>query len=240
MKKPEIDRGKIVILSGAGVSAPSGLATFRSSGGLWEQHRIEDVATPEGWSANPQLVLDFYNERRVAASEALPNDAHKAIAALERNFRVVVITQNVDDLHERAGSTEVIHLHGELTKARSSVNGSLIYDIGKSSIRIGDVGGDGSQLRPHIVWFGEEVLRFEEAQAHVLEAGRILVVGTSLAVFPAAGLATHARYGAEKVLVDLDPPPAPFGFRVLRGAAEIIVPDLVRLWNESKSNVDPT
>lgn len=197
MKKP-INPAKIVVISGAGISAPSGLGTFRSVDGLWARHRIEDVATPEGWAANPQLVLEFYNERRLAAADALPNAAHIAIASLEKYFEVVVITQNVDDLHERAGSTAVIHLHGEHSKARSSLDENLVYEIGRAKIRIGDLCAHGSQLRPHIVWFGEEVPRYKEARNHVLDAGHVLVVGTSLEVFPAAGLVKYARCHAKK------------------------------------------
>lgn len=230
MTKPEINPKKIVVLSGAGVSAPSGLATFRGAYGLWENHRITDVATPEAWRRNPELVLKFYNERRSALERAQPNAAHLALAELQAFFEVVVITQNVDDLHERAGSKHVIHLHGELTKARSTRDDSLVYEIGYKPIKPGDTCALGSQLRPHIVWFGEEVPRFDEAVRQMADAGRVLVVGTSLAVYPAAGLAIHARSQAVKVLVDLDPPDAPFGFQVLRGSAEIVVPGLVKSW----------
>jgi len=230
MPKPDINPKKIVVLSGAGVSAPSGLATFRGADGLWENHRITDVATPEAWHRNPELVLKFYNERRAALERAQPNAAHLALASLEESFEVVVITQNVDDLHERAGSKTVIHLHGELTKARSSVDESLVHEIGYKPIKLGDTCARGSQLRPHIVWFGEDVPLFDQAVRQVQDAGRVLVVGTSLAVYPAAGLAIHARFQAEKVLVDIDPPDAPFGFEVLRGSAEIVVPGLVKRW----------
>jgi NAD-dependent deacetylase len=152
MAKPEINPRKIVVLSGAGLSAPSGLKTFRDTGGLWQQYRLEEVATPEAWARHPQVVLDFYNERRTKACAASPNAGHQAIAELEEHYEVVVVTQNVDDLHERAGSTRIIHVHGELTKARSTVDDSLIYEIGGKPIRLGDQCALGSQLRPHIVW----------------------------------------------------------------------------------------
>jgi NAD-dependent deacetylase len=228
--KPTINPDKIVILSGAGISAPSGLATFRDADGLWENHRIEEVATPDAWRRNPALVTRFYNERRAKAAAAQPNAAHLAVAELERRFETVVITQNVDDLHERAGSSRVFHLHGELRKVCSSRDRSLSCDIGSRSVEIGDLCELGSQLRPDIVWFGEEVRHYETAKAHIMEAGRFLVVGTSLAVFPAAGLVRFARYKAEKVLIDLNPGKRPFGFRVVRGSADQAVPEIVRQW----------
>lgn len=221
---------KIVVLTGAGISAPSGLKTFRDSDGLWEKYRIDDVATPEGWVRNPQLVLEFYNARRTQACAAQPNAGHLAIAQLERRFHVVVVTQNVDDLHERAGSTKVIHLHGELTKARSTREPSLVYSIGAKTICIGDYCERGSQLRPHIVWFGEEVQYYDVALAHVCEADKLLVVGTSLSVFPAAGLAQYAPERAEKYLIDPNPPPAPQGFTVLEGSADKVLPELIAGW----------
>ena len=221
-------RRRLVVLSGAGLSAPSGLRTFRDSGGLWERHRIEDVATPDAWRANPARVLEFYNKRRLEAAAAVPNEGHRAIAALEPDYEVVVITQNVDDLHERAGSSWVIHLHGELSKARSTVDPRLIYPIGTAPIHMGDHCSLGSQLRPDIVWFGEEVPRIEEAIPHLQEAGTLIVVGTSLSVFPAASLIDHVPSSAVKILVDIDPPEVPAGFRVLEGSAELVLPNLVR------------
>jgi NAD-dependent deacetylase len=160
----------------------------------------------------------------------LPNAGHHAIAELEQCYEVVVVTQNVDNLHERAGSTNVIHVHGELTKARSTADDSLIYEIGDRPIHLGDHCPLGSQLRPHIVWFGENVMRLDEAQGHFLNAGWVLVVGTSLTVFPVAGLVDHAPDAAEKVLVDLDATAGPHGFRVMRGSADVILPELVRDW----------
>lgn len=230
MPKPPINPQKIVVLSGAGISAASGLATFRDQSGLWSRYRIEDVATPEAWARQPEVVLEFYNERRAQAVAALPNDAHRAVAALEAKFEVVVITQNVDDLHERAGSRRVIHLHGELTKARSTADAASIREIGGAPIRLGDRCALGGQLRPHIVWFGEEVQHMETAAEEIESAGRVLVVGTSLSVFPAAGLVRHARYGAEKILVDLEAEQRPYGFKVYRGAAEKVLPAMVEKW----------
>jgi NAD-dependent deacetylase len=178
----------LVVLSGAGISAESGIATFRDSDGLWENHSIEDVATPQGFDRDPELVLRFYNERRAKLNSVKPNTGHEILAELEENFQVTIITQNVDNLHERAGSTKVIHLHGELTKARSSRNPNEIIEIGTKDIKIGDKSADGSQLRPHIVWFGEAVPMIELATEITASADILVVVGTSLQVYPAAGL----------------------------------------------------
>lgn len=199
---------KIVVLTGAGISAESGIKTFRDSGGLWENHRVEDVASPEGWCNNQQLVLNFYNERRKQLLECKPNRAHFALAELERKYEVTIITQNVDDLHERAGSTNVIHLHGELLKARSCEDENLIYDWNKD-IMEGDVCERGSQLRPHIVWFGEAVPLMETAVPIVREAAIFIVVGTSLVVYPAAGLVNYTRYEIPKWLIDANDMPLP-------------------------------
>ena len=207
--KPDLNPAKIVVFSGAGLSAPSGLRTFRDSGGLWEQYRFEDVATPEAWARQPEVVLDFYNQRRTQARAALPNAGHRAIAELERHYEVVVVTQNVDDLHERAGSTQVIHVHGELTKARSTTDSSLIFEIGDKPIRLGDRCPKGSQLRPHIVWFGEAVPKIEEALPVVQQADIFIVVGTSLVVYPAAGLINYTGYEVPKWLIDPDDMPLP-------------------------------
>jgi NAD-dependent deacetylase len=178
----------IVVLSGAGISAESGLATFRDNDGLWEKHNVNDVATPEAFQRDPGLVLRFYNERRRQLANTQPNRAHRLLAELERSYRVTIVTQNVDDLHERGGSTQVLHLHGELTKARSSKNPRAIYTIGYRDIRLGERSQDSSQLRPHIVWFGEEVPMLEVAIDIVRSADDLLIVGTSLQVYPAAGL----------------------------------------------------
>ncbi|HLP50952.1 MAG TPA: NAD-dependent deacylase [Chitinophagales bacterium] len=192
---------KIVVLTGAGISAESGIKTFRDSNGLWEDHRVEDVASPEGWAANMELVLNFYNQRRKQLLQCTPNRAHIALAELEEKYDVTIVTQNVDDLHERGGSTNIIHLHGELLKMRSSVDENLVYNC------IGDiaVGGKcprGSQLRPYIVWFGEAVPKIEEAVNVVRQADILLVIGTSLVVYPAAGLINYSRYEIPKWLID--------------------------------------
>ena len=183
---------KLVVLSGAGVSAESGLKTFRDSDGLWEGYNIEDVATPGAWRRNRELVLEFYNYRRKNVLAAQPNAAHYGLASLQDDFDVHIITQNIDDLHERAGSRKVLHLHGEIFKMRSEKNEALVYDI-RDDIRLGDTAGDGAQLRPHIVWFEEPVPKIEEAIPIVNDADILVVVGTSLVVYPAAGLITYSR-----------------------------------------------
>ena len=193
---------KLVVLTGAGISAESGLKTFRDSGGLWENHSIEDVATPQGWAKNPELVLQFYNDRRAKACEAQPNAGHLALVELEKHFDVNIITQNVDSLHEKAGSTKVLHLHGELSKVRSIKNNEFITDIGGNPIYLGDLAEDGHQLRPHIVWFGEQVPMIEPAAAIAAEADIFVVVGTSLQVYPAAGLIYSVNKSAPKFIVD--------------------------------------
>jgi NAD-dependent deacetylase len=194
----------LVVLSGAGVSAESGISTFRDAGGLWEGHDVMEVASPEGFAANPRLVLDFYNKRRAQLHQVQPNEAHFCIAGLERNYQVHVITQNVDDLHERAGSSQVTHLHGELKKARSSENSYEIQDC-HGDINLGDLSADGSQLRPHIVWFGEEVPAMDQAIEIVSKADVLLIVGTSMQVYPAAGLKDFAPSTTPIYFVD----PAP-------------------------------
>lgn len=196
-----MDKQKLVVLSGAGVSAESGLKTFRDSDGLWEGHRVEDVATPEAWYRNPQLVLDFYNMRRQNVATAEPNAAHLAIARLEEQYDVTIVTQNIDDLHERAGSTNVMHLHGEIFKMRSEKNEELVYPI-RGDIQLGDVAQDGAQLRPHIVWFGEPVYMIEHAIPVMQEADVFVLVGTSLVVYPAAGLVDYVRDSVPKYVLD--------------------------------------
>jgi len=195
---------KIVVLSGAGVSAESGIKTFRDADGLWEGHDVMEVATPQGWQANRALVLKFYNDRRRQLFEVEPNDAHKIIASLERSFEIDVITQNVDDLHERAGSTQVLHLHGELKKSRSTLDAHLVYEC-LTDIKEGDVCEKGSQLRPHIVWFGEDVPLLETAAVKVSMADIIIVIGTSMQVYPAAGLVGYAKRDA--LIFYIDPKP---------------------------------
>ena len=225
---------KVVVFTGAGVSAESGLKTFRDISGLWNEYAIEDVASPEGWKRNPSAVLGFYNERRQAVLAAKPNDAHKAIASLEAKFDVVVITQNIDDLHERAGSTNVIHVHGEILKARSSVDPSLVYGLTKPAIEMGELCEKGSQLRPDVVWFGEEVRRLEDCVGHFATASRVLTIGTSLTVYPAAGLVKKASFQAEKYLVSPEVQKVPYGFRFLRGSAATVVPHVVTCWLEGR------
>jgi NAD-dependent deacetylase len=199
-------RPRLVVLSGAGMSAESGIATFRGAGGLWEGHRVEEVASPEGFAAQPELVLEFYNQRRRQIVEARPNEGHFALARLEDLFDVHVITQNIDDLHERAGSTQVLHLHGEIRKARSTRDPRVVVNLPGSELSLGDFGPDGAQLRPHIVWFGESVPMIDPAMDLVQTADVVIVVGTSLQVYPAAGLVGYAPPSAPVHVVDPNTP----------------------------------
>ncbi len=192
---------KLVVLSGAGISAESGIKTFRDSNGLWENHRVEDVASPEGFAKNPKLVFDFYNLRRRQLKDVYPNDAHKILAELEKDFDVQIITQNVDDLHERAGSSKVLHLHGELKKARP-VNSDTQIIPWEKDLNIGDLSFDGIQLRPHIVWFGEMVPEMENAVDLVSDADIFLVIGTSMQVYPAASLIHYIPENCEVFVID--------------------------------------
>lgn len=194
--------GTVVALSGAGMSQESGLATFRDNNGLWEQYDVYEVATPEAWRRDPELVQRFYNERRKQLLGCEPNLAHKYLAKLEEVCQVKVVTQNSDDLHERGGSSDVLHLHGELRKARSSVDESLVYDIDGWKLSMDDKCGLGSQLRPHVVWFGESVPMIEVAAEVVRDADLLLVIGTSLSVYPAAGLLYEVKHGVPVVLID--------------------------------------
>jgi len=193
---------KIVILSGAGISAESGISTFRDNNGLWENHRVEEVATPEAWQANKELVLKFYNQRRKQLFEVEPNNGHRALVDLEQKFDVHIVTQNVDDLHERAGSSKVLHLHGELKKVRSTLDPRLIYEMDSWELKLGDLCEKGSQLRPHIVWFGESVPNIIPAVEIVQDADIFIIVGTSLNVYPAAGLSNEVKPGTPIYLVD--------------------------------------
>jgi len=195
---------KIVILSGAGISAESGIKTFRDSDGLWEGHNVMDVATPEGFQRNPELVLDFYNQRRRQLHEVKPNLGHQILAELERNFDIHIITQNVDNLHEQAGSSRVLHLHGELFKVRSVRNENHIIDW-QHDLILGDVDQNGHQLRPHIVWFGEPVPALEQAISLVQKAGILIVIGTSLQVYPAAGLLNYTKENIPIYYIDPHP-----------------------------------
>lgn len=227
--KPEaIMKKNLVVLTGAGISAESGLKTFRDADGLWENYRVEDVATPMAWTKDPALVLKFYNERRQDVLKAQPNAAHLALVRLEEYFNVTIITQNIDDLHERAGSKNIIHLHGEILKSRSSVDPDLLYDC-RGDIHIGDLCEMGSQLRPHVVWFHEAVPMMEPAAAVSSEAQIFLVIGTSLQVYPAAGLVNYAPYSSFKFLVDPNIPEVPRlkNLEIMEEKASVGVPLLV-------------
>jgi len=208
---------KLVVFSGAGISAESGIRTFRDSGGLWEQFRIEDVATPEAWHKNQALVLEFYNQRRKQVMEAQPNEAHKLFAELQKQFDVQVVTQNVDDLHERAGSEHVLHLHGEIMKARSSVDENLLYPLLTHELKAGELCEKGSQLRPHIVWFGELVKEMEHANYLASQSDLFVVIGTSLNVYPAAGIINFVLPSVPKWLVD----PVEFDLEYIKGLKQI-------------------
>lgn len=219
---------KIVVLTGAGMSAESGISTFRDAGGLWDQYPVEQVATPEGYAANPQLVTDFYNTRRRQLLTVEPNEGHRLVAQLEKAYEVVVVTQNVDNLHERAGSSLVIHLHGELTKVTSSFqpnNPRYIRELAPEEyeVKMGDTAEDGSQLRPFIVWFGEAVPNIEVAADYVQQADIVIIIGTSLNVYPAAGLLYYAKSDTELYLIDPADVNVPYGRQVeviQKGASE--------------------
>lgn len=200
---------KLVVLSGAGMSAESGISTFRDAGGLWEGHDVMQVASPQGWAENPELVLTFYNQRRRQLFEVAPNSAHHAIAELQGYYQVQVITQNVDDLHERAGSHHVIHLHGELKSACSDQNPEMSY-FWEDDLNLGDLADDGAQLRPNIVWFGEDVPLLPYAASLVADADILLIIGTSLQVYPAAGLINYANTGCEIYYIDPQAEPVQF------------------------------
>jgi NAD-dependent deacetylase len=202
-------RKKIVVLSGAGISAESGIPTFRDSNGLWEGHDVMEVASPHGWHKNQKLVLDFYNQRRKAALKCKPNLGHKALAELEKHFEVVIVTQNIDNLHEKAGSSNVIHLHGELFKSRSTYDENLIYDIDGWELKLGDTCEAGFQLRPHVVWFGELVPMMGVAAEEAASADIFIIVGTSLVVYPAANLIHYVSSQTPKFIVDTKIPAIP-------------------------------
>jgi len=235
MTNPSVSKPHVVVLTGAGISAESGLKTFRDAGGLWEGHRPEEVATPEAWQTDRQLVLRFYNERRKQLAEVAPNTAHQALVKLETKFEVTIITQNVDDLHERAGSTNVLHLHGQLTKVRSTLNHELIYDWGYKKLNEGDKCEKGSQLRPHIVWFGEAVPAIEDAIRITRTADYLLVVGTSLVVYPAASLIHDAPPTAKRAIVNPEIPDGveAYGFTAFQSTAGKGVPEIVDQWLDS-------
>jgi NAD-dependent deacetylase len=197
---------KLVVLTGAGISAESGLQTFRDKGGLWEGYNIEDVATPEAWRRNPELVQRFYNERRQGVMEAAPNAAHRSLADLQKHFDVQIITQNIDDLHERAGSVNVLHLHGVITRSQSEFDPAITYPINGWEIKAGDLCEYGLQLRPHVVWFGEAVPNLQVAAGICADADIFAVIGTKLAVYPAAGLIDYVPDNVIRYVIDLDIP----------------------------------
>lgn len=229
-KKEEGMSKKLVVLTGAGISAESGFKTFRESNGLWEEYDVMRVASPEGWAQDPKLVLQFYNERRQQLKNAQPNAAHIALAKAQDEYQVYIITQNVDNLHEKAGSRNVLHLHGELTKARSTRDPRLVYDIGYNDINMGDLCEKGSQLRPHIVWFGEAVPEMEAAAQIASTADLFAVVGTSMVVYPAAGLISYAPSNCPKFVVDPNEVPihAP-QVTVIKEKASVGVPKMLEM-----------
>ena len=228
----------VVVLTGAGISAESGLKTFRDSGGLWEGFDVHEVASIEGWEKDRQKVLDFYNLRRSQASKAQPNKGHLALSELEDHFKVTIITQNVDDLHEKAGSSNVIHLHGELTKACSEFDTELEIEIGNKPIQLGDKAPDGYQLRPAIVWFGEMVPKIEVAAQIISTADILLVIGTSLSVYPAAGLIHYCKEDCAKYLIDPGTPALyeSDGWHIIQKTATLGVPEITKeLMNDHKN-----
>jgi len=218
------------VLTGAGISAESGIKTFRDSGGLWEEHDIMDVASIEGWHRNPSLVLEFYNERRKQAASVQPNPGHTALVELEQLYEVTIITQNVDNLHEKAGSTHIIHLHGELSKVRSTKYPELIYEWGEKPLHLGDTCEKGAQLRPHIVWFGEAVPLIEKAASLASTADFFLVIGTSLLVYPAAGLLDYVGDAVPKYIIDPHLPNVPKRphLHLIEALASVGVPQVVK------------
>ncbi len=223
---------RLVVLTGAGISAESGLSTFRDSDGLWEKYSVEDVATIEGWHRNPTLVLDFYNLRKVQALEAIPNEGHRALARLEYFFETTIITQNVDSLHEKAGSRRVCHLHGQLSQVKSEKNPKLVYEYGNKPIFMGDTAEDGAQLRPNVVWFGEEVPMIELALSICVNADIFVVIGTSLQVYPAAGLIDFVPPTADKFLIDPNASELQLmgaNFKIIKQTASTGVPELEKL-----------
>lgn len=228
--KPELNPNKVVVITGAGVSAESGIPTFRDSNGLWHAHDVEAIASATGWANNPGAVLDFTNQLRLRASQSQPNAAHLAIAHLQDRYEVIVITQNVDELHEMAGSNQVLHVHGNHADARSSIDTTLTYRIGGRPILMGDTCELGSQLRPDLVLFGEPAQHLDEARQHVRSASKIMIVGTSLMVQPFASLAKLARGHAEKVLISKAIYRHLWGYELRTGLATEVVPRVVEQW----------
>jgi NAD-dependent deacetylase len=227
---------KIVVISGAGISAESGLQTFRDKGALWEKYDFMELATPEAWAVQPERVLEFYNLRRKLVRDAQPNPAHLALLRLEKKYQVHIITQNVDDLHERAGSSHIIHLHGEIMKARSSLDDNLMYDLEDKDIAMGDLCEKGSQLRPHVVWFGEAVPMMAEAIRIISDADIVIIIGTSMLVYPAAGLINYAPEHASIYLIDKKIPEFHASHRLItiEGKAGEAVPELINKLLENK------
>ncbi len=219
---------KIVILTGAGISAESGIKTFRDANGLWNNYDIMEVASPQGWKNHPEIVLDFYNQRRRQLHEVLPNNAHLAITKLQKYFDVNIITQNVDDLHERAGNKNVLHLHGELFKVRSENNDNFVYEW-KKDLKMGDLAEDGGQLRPHIVWFGESVPMITEASKIAKRADIFIIIGTGMQVYPAAGLVQIIKPTTEVYYIDIYPNPLNISnkLEIIKGKAGKKMPELV-------------
>lgn len=228
----------VVVLTGAGMSAESGIRTFRDSNGLWEEYDISEVATPQAWHRNPELVMRFYNERRKQLMECEPNEGHRLLAQMEKQFDVSIITQNVDDLHERAGSTHVWHLHGELKKARSTVDDSLVYDLDHWEMKFGDLCEKGSQLRPHIVWFGEAVPAMDMAVLMVQQAEILVVIGTSLNVYPAASLIDYAPKNCPVYLIDPGMPNYSSSSKIIhiKEKASVGVAQLLSILASNKTN----
>tara|TARA_B100000508_G_scaffold141092_1_gene146476 strand:+ start:155444 stop:156148 length:705 start_codon:yes stop_codon:yes gene_type:complete len=232
-----MNKETIVILSGAGMSAESGLGTFRDSGGLWEKYPIEEVATPEAWVKDPEKVTHFYNMRRKQCYEASPNEGHKAIAELEKKYNVIIVTQNIDDLHERAGSTNVIHLHGEINKVKSSGPNQEkeYYDQKDWEVRMGDVCPEGYQLRPHVVWFGESVPMLDKGARAVERADIFIIVGTSLNVYPAASLIHYVRPGTKQYLIDPNDVPVNTEITIIKRPATKGLVDIKKILLQLKS-----
>jgi NAD-dependent deacetylase len=229
---------KLVVLSGSGISAESGIKTFRDMGGLWEEYDVMEVASPQAWQENPELVLRFYNERRKKLLECSPNNGHLGLVELEKYFDVQIITQNVDDLHERAGSKNVLHLHGEIRKARSTADENLIYNIKGWELKLGDKCDKGSQLRPHVVWFGEPVNAIPDAASICEKADIFVVVGTSLNVYPAAGLIDYVPHNTPVFLIDPQDVNSPYSSQItyIKEKATTGVPLLVELLKEKYAN----
>lgn len=220
---------KLVVFSGAGISAESGISTFREANGLWEKYKIDEVATPEAFNSNPELVLNFYNQRRMQIAEVQPNNAHTSLAQLDKFFDVQIVTQNIDDLHERAGSKNVLHLHGKITEAKGTYSNEIVQ-IGYRDIKLGDLDSNGFQLRPNIVWFGEDVPNYDLGINLIRQADILIVVGTSLNVFPAAGMIHYAPLSCAKIAIDPNLREEHLGktFKVINQTAAIALPKLVR------------